>query len=76
MKKKGLRQPRTNKNKQEMWVRPGMSVTFRAEIMPGRGALERTFLVEQMLSGDRVRLVGLRGEHKETEFEPLRFGGR
>ena len=56
----------------DKWARPGMSVTFRAELMPGRDRAERTFRVVKMLPSRRVTLEGFAGEHTETEFEPLR----
>lgn len=56
----------------DVWARPGMSVTFRAELMPGREASERTFRVAELLSSGRVRLEGVAGEHNEKEFEPIR----
>ena len=49
----------------------GMFLTFRAELMPGRLALERTYAVARVLSNGRVELVGLGGQHALTEFEPL-----
>lgn len=55
----------------DRWARPGMSVTFRAQLMPGRNHAERTFRVAQLLPSDRVVLEGFMGEHTETEFEPL-----
>lgn len=54
------------------WARPGMKVTFRAELMPGREGSERTFEVINLLSSGRVLLDGVVGEHTQTEFEPLR----
>ena len=57
----------------DAWARPGMDVTFRAELMPGRDRAERTFRVMRLLSSKRVELEGVAGEHTETEFEPLRF---
>jgi hypothetical protein len=54
------------------WARPGMSVTFRAELMPGREHAERTFRVAELLPSGRVRLEGAGGEHAENEFEPIR----
>lgn len=57
----------------DRWARPGMSVTFRAQLMPGRDRAERTFHVAQLLPSGRVVLEGFAGEHTETEFEPLRF---
>jgi hypothetical protein len=56
----------------DVWARPGMSVTFRAEVMPGRDRSERTFRVSELLPSGRVRLEGAAGEHNEREFEPRR----
>ena len=47
-----------------------MPLTFRAEIMPGRPAIDRTFIVMRILASGRVELAGLFGQHAETEFEP------
>src|SRR5262245_46744025 len=58
------------------WARPGVSVTFRAEVMPGREREERTFRVKELLRNGRVTLDGVDGEHVEKEFEPLTFGVR
>lgn len=57
---------------QDAWARPGMIVTFRAELMPGREHSERTFRVAELLPSGRVRLEGTGGEHAENEFEPAR----
>lgn len=57
----------------DVWARPGMPVTFRAELMPGRDRLQRTFLVRELLWSGRVSLVGVDGEHAEKEFEPIQF---
>ncbi|HYG82485.1 MAG TPA: hypothetical protein VD861_18965 [Pyrinomonadaceae bacterium] len=54
------------------WARPGMPVTFRAELMPGRDASERTFHVKELLPSDRVLLDGVSGEHARGEFERAR----
>lgn len=54
------------------WARPGMLVTFRAELMPGREPSERTFRVERLLASDRVLLAGVSGEHMRNEFERVR----
>jgi hypothetical protein len=54
-----------------LWARPGMSVTFRAELMPGRSRAERTFRVAGVLPSRRVTLNGFAGEHVASEFEPL-----
>ena len=57
----------------DVWARPGMQVTFRAELMPGRDRQQRTFLVKELLSSGRVSLHGADGEHAEKEFEPIHF---
>ena len=57
----------------DVWARPGMPVTFRAELMPGRDRQQRTFLVKELLSSGRVSLHGADGEHAEKEFEPIQF---
>jgi hypothetical protein len=55
----------------DVWARPGMSVVFRAEVMPGRSSAERTFQVKELLSSGRVLLQSTGGEHAEREFEPI-----
>lgn len=55
-----------------LWARPGMRVTFRAELMPGRDRAARTFRVNEVLPSRRVTLNGFAGEHTASEFEPLR----
>ena len=57
----------------DVWARPGMPVTFRAELMPGRDRHDRTFTVKELLSSGRVSLRGVDGEHAEKEFEPIHF---
>ena len=57
----------------DVWARPGMPVTFRAELMPGRDRLQRTFTVKELLSSGRVSLQGADGEHAEKEFEPIQI---
>jgi len=57
----------------DVWARPGMPVTFRAELMPGRDRMQRTFTVKELLSSGRVSLHGADGEHVEREFEPVQF---
>lgn len=54
------------------WARPGMSVTFRAELMPGRDASERTYRVKELLPSHRILLDGVAGEHAKGEFERVR----
>jgi hypothetical protein len=56
----------------DRWARPGMEVTFRAELMPGRDPDHRTFHVVELLPSGRVTLDGVAGEHTENEFEPVR----
>jgi hypothetical protein len=53
----------------DTWARPGMRVTFRAELMPGRDADERTFTVTDLLPSGRVLLDRVSGEHAQKEFE-------
>lgn len=61
-----------NRGEADRWARPGMNVTFRAELMPGRSRSERTFRVHELLPSSRISLEGFAGEHSETEFEPPR----
>ena len=63
----------TEKKVGDVWARPGMQVTFRAELMPGRDRNQRTFLVKDLLSSGRVSLHGVNGEHAEKEFEAVHF---
>ena len=56
----------------DIWARPGMSVVFRAELMPGRDGSERTFRVKTLLPSGRVLLEDFSGEHAEKEFERIR----
>ncbi|HYY56839.1 MAG TPA: hypothetical protein VE842_05860 [Pyrinomonadaceae bacterium] len=55
-----------------VWARPGMRVTFRAELMPGREPSQRSFRITEVLPSGRVRLEDFAGEHMEREFEALR----
>jgi hypothetical protein len=47
----------------------GARLTFRAELMPGREASERTYTVARVLANGRIELTGLGGQHTLTEFE-------
>jgi hypothetical protein len=69
-----MRAPRRTRDKGggDMWARPGMTVTFRAELKPGRDAAERTFRVAELLPNGRVTVEGIAGEHAENEFERAR----
>ncbi len=62
----------TRDHSRDRWARPGMGVTFRAELMPGRDAEERTFRVAELLPSGRIRLEDIGGEHDENEFEARR----
>jgi len=62
-----------DKKASDVWARPGMQVTFRAELMPGRDRQQRTFLVKELLSSGRVSLHDVDGEHAEKEFEPIQL---
>ena len=66
------REVRDHERSFDRWARPGMSVTFRGELMPGRQRAERTFRVAELLPSGRVRLDGVAGEHTESEFEAAR----
>ena len=65
--------PQYNRRNSDRWARPGMSVIFRAELMPGRDRSERTFRVAEVMPSGRVTLEDFTGEHTETEFEPVRI---
>lgn len=56
----------------DRWARPGMLVTFRAELRPGRDRSERTHRIKTLLPSDRVLLDGVSGEHVKGEFEQMR----
>ena len=64
------RRPRRRRSLvEDAWARPGMQVTFRAELMPGRDTDERTFRVTNLLPSGRVLLDRVAGEHAQKEFE-------
>lgn len=58
-------------NAASVWARPGMVVTFRAELMPGRNREERTARVKELLPSGRVLLHEVAGEHAQKEFDPV-----
>ena len=64
--------PEYNRRETDRWARPGMPVTFRAELMPGRSRDERTFRVAEVLPSGRVMLEEFTGDHAESEFEAIR----
>jgi len=55
----------------KVWARPGMTVTFRAELMPGRDREQRTARVKELLPSGRVTLHEISGEHGQGEFDPV-----
>ena len=71
-KKKMTAEQQRAENPGNVWARPGMLVTFRAELMPGREREERTYRVKELLPNGRVLLHGVDGEHAEREFTPTR----
>ena len=71
-KKKNMgKQKQSLSHPRDVWARPGMTVTFRAELMPSREREQRTFRVKELLPSGRVLLDGATGEHAEREFEPI-----
>jgi hypothetical protein len=60
---------RAHENPLSVWARPGMSVTFRAELMPGRDREARTARIKELLPSGRVLLHEVDGEHAQNEFE-------
>jgi hypothetical protein len=64
--------PEYNRGSADRWARPGMNVTFRAQLMPGRSRAERTYRIAEITPSGRVILQDFTGEHTETEFEPIR----
>ena len=70
-KDKGKERRRNKDNAASVWARPGMTVTFRAELMPGRDREQRTARVKQLLPSGRVLLHEIEGEHGQGEFDPI-----
>ncbi len=70
-KKLKAKQQRVSENPASTWARPGMQVTFRAELMPGRDREERTARVKELLPSGRVTLDEHSGEHGQQEFEAI-----
>ena len=62
---------KTTKN--DVWARPEMNVTFRAEIMPGKAREERTFRIARVMPNGRVVLHDFLGEHRQGAFEKINF---
>lgn len=59
--------------RENVWARPEMRVTFRAELMPGKNRDERTFRIREVLPSGRVSLYEFEGEHRQSSFEPVNF---
>lgn len=57
----------------DVWARPEMQVTFRAEIMPGKSREERTFRIKEVMENGRVRLYDFPDEHRQSSFEQINF---
>ena len=70
-KQMGKKERRAKDNPASVWARPGMTVTFRAELMPGRDREHRTASVKRLLPSGRVLLHEIEGEHGQGEFDPL-----
>jgi hypothetical protein len=71
-KRKGTTKQRAANRPVNVWARPGMMVTFRAELMPGRDREHRTARVKELLPSGRVTLFEVAGEHAQKEFDPVR----
>lgn len=68
----GTKQQREAGKAESVWARPGMTVTFRAELMPGRDREQRTARVKELLPSGRVTLHEVAGEHAEKEFDSIK----
>ena len=68
----GIKPQRKKDKGGSVWARPGMTVTFRAELMPGRDREQRTARVKELLPSGRVTLHEISGEHGQGEFDPTR----
>jgi hypothetical protein len=67
----GSKEQRAADKPTNVWARPGMTVTFRAELMPGRDREQRTARVKKLLPSGRVLLDEVAGEHGQQEFDPV-----
>ena len=67
----GAKRQRAADKLASVWARPGMTVTFRAELMPGRDREQRTARVKELLPSGRVTLHEVAGEHAQSEFDPV-----
>ncbi len=64
-----MRKPRAKRERPS--VKAGGLLTFRAEVMPGRDAGERTYEVKRLLRNGRIELANLEGQHSLAEFEAI-----
>jgi len=71
-KRMGTQPQRAASKEGSVWARPGMTVTFRAELMPGRDREARTARVKELLPSGRVLLHEVAGEHAQNEFDAIR----
>lgn len=71
-KRMGTKPQQGSSNAANVWARPGMTVTFRAELMPGRDREARTARVKELLPSGRVLLHEVAGEHAQNEFDAVR----
>ena len=71
--KKNKKAKNTSTQTANVWARPEMQVTFKAEIMPGRSREERTFRIKTVRANGRVELYDFPDEHREGAFEPINF---
>ena len=71
-KRMGTQPQRAASKSENVWARPGMTVTFRAELMPGRDREARTARVKELLPSGRVLLHEVAGEHAQNEFDAIR----
>lgn len=67
----GTKAQRAPDNPLSVWARPNMTVTFRAELMPGRDREGRTARIKELLPSGRVTLHEVAGEHAQNEFERI-----
>ena len=67
------KKPMEDPVKSNVWARPEMQVTFKAEIMPGREREARTFRIKEVLPNGRIKLYDFIGEHRQGAFEPINF---
>jgi hypothetical protein len=70
-KKRNMGSQQQRARDKDVWARPGMIVTFRAELMPGRDREQRTARVKELLPSGRVTLHEVSGEHAANEFEAI-----